>query len=209
MLSIFDNIIAVMIAGVVILLLFAVQQRSADFNIEQNSVYSSKKFSLDFAEWLEADLSLTGTNLDNGDQLFTNLTYQGINTKQITLYRDILSIDSVTFVVDSIRVETRYSLDSSSVLTLPDTTIQLYELTRFERKEMLGGGFEPWHEVGKGPEWISYFRINTLNSQGQTVMLEPQTAFLDVAFTLAMPNLSSNAYLREFNWASTVNIRRY
>ncbi|MEM8489115.1 MAG: hypothetical protein AAF564_26450 [Bacteroidota bacterium] len=209
MLSIFDNIIAIMIAGVVILLLFTIQQRSTDFNIEQNSVYSSKKFSLDFAEWLEGDFSLAGTNMDNGDILFSNLVYEGINTKEITFFRDTLNIDPVTFNVDSVRVETRYTLDSSKVLTLPDTTIQLYEVTRYMREELAGGGFSAWNEVGKGPEWVSYFRVNTLNDQGQTVLLEPQTAFFDIAFTLALPNFSSTAYLREFNWATTVNIRRY
>ena len=80
MLSIFDNIIAIMIAGVVILLLFTIQQRSTDFNLEQNIVYSSKKFSLDFAEWLEGDLSLTGTNIENGEVHFSALSYEGLNT---------------------------------------------------------------------------------------------------------------------------------
>ncbi len=209
MLSIFDNIIAIMIAGVVILLLFTIQQRSTDFNLEQNIVYSSKKFSLDFAEWLEGDLSLTGTNIENSEAHFSALSYEGLNTKSITLFRDTLNIDPLTLSVDSIRVETRYTLDSSDVLTLPDTTIQLYELTRYYREEQSPGVFSAWNEMGKGPQWISYFRINTLNDQGQVVVNESQTAFLQVAFTLAMPNVSGNAYLREFNWGSTINIRRY
>ena len=205
MLSIFDNIIAIMIAGVVILLLFSIQQRSTDFNIEQNALYSAKTFSLDFAEWIEADISLTGINQDHADPKFATPTYLGANTQSIILYRD-----SVVFApADTFEVQTWYDLDSSAVVTLPDTTIQLYELTRWERMELAGGGFSPWKETGKGPEWISYFRINTLNAQGQTVVAEPQTAFLNVAFTLVLPNIGSKAHINEFNWASTINIRRY
>ena len=207
MLSIFDNIIAIMIAGVVILLLFTIQQRSTDFNLEQNVIYSAKAFSLDFADWLEKDLNLTGDNHENTEPKFILPTYAGNNTSSITLFRD--TVVFVASIPDTLAIETRYDLTSSSVITLPDTTIQLYELTRWERRELSGGGFDVWKDTGKGPEWISHFRVNTLNTQGQIVNNESQTAFLQVAFTLVLPNIGSEAYIREFNWASTINIRQY
>lgn len=206
MISIFDNITAVMIAGVVLLILFAIQQRSTDFNIEQNAIYSSKKFSIDFSEWIEKDLGLVGDNMDHGDVLFEQLLYENVNTKKFVFNRD--SIDYSTSTI--LQIQTSYDLDSAGVLTLPDTTIQLYNLKRTERIENGAGGWHPWHDTGIGPEWISHFRIDLADNRGRRVLAtEDSTAFLNVAFTLAIPNLSTRSYINEYNWSTTINIRRY
>lgn len=207
MISIFDNIIAIMIAGVVVIILFSIQQRSTDFNIEQTSIYSAKNSSLDFANWLEEDLKLVGTNIDHGDVMFTVPTYVGSNTSQFLFYSETIIHTPGEITT---RIETRYDIDSSSTIVLPDTTIQLYELVRHQRdSSTTSGAWSPWVETGAGPEWLSYFRIGLINNQGLLVNTEPQTAFLDVSFTLAMPNLSSQAYIREFNWSSKINICQY
>ncbi len=206
MISIFDNIIAIMIAGVVVIILFSIQQRSTDFNIEQTSIYSAKNSSLDFADWLEDDLKLTGTNIDHADVMFTVPNYVGSNTSQFLFRQETRTYPGPIIT----RIQTRYEVDSSSTIVLPDTTIQLYELVRHQRdSSTTTGAWSPWVETGAGPEWLSYFRIDLINNQGQLVNTEPQTAFLQVAFTLAMPNLSSQAYIREFNWSTKINIRQY
>ncbi|MFK7844562.1 MAG: hypothetical protein AB8G77_04615 [Rhodothermales bacterium] len=206
MISIFDNIIAIMIAGVVVIILFSIQQRSTDFNIEQTSIYSAKNSSLDFANWIEEDLKLVGTNIDHGDVMFIAPTYTGSNTSQFLFLQETRVYPGPIIT----RIQTRYDVDSSSTIVLPDTTIQLYELIRHQRdSSSTTGVWSPWVETGAGPQWLSYFRIDLMNNQGQLITTEPQTAFLEVAFTLAMPNLSSQAYIREFNWSSQINIRQY
>ena len=203
---IFDNLTAILIGGIVLLILLAVQVRSSEINLEQTSMYTAKQLSLDFAEWLEDDLVTLGTNFDSTDARFTLPTNASGNTTTFEFYQD--SINVAAFPPDTVRIETRYVLTAASVAEVADSTVQLYDLTRSVR--MQGpSGWSAWTTDGQSPSQLSYFEIELLNRDGQTVATESATSYIRVAFSLVPPYQSSKQYLREVNWGTTIAIRPF
>lgn len=81
MISIFDNLAAVMVLGIVLLILVAVQSRSGEMNGELVSMYSGKVASLDLATLVEDDMDNLGRNLNPDSVLFTAPVQDGDLTR--------------------------------------------------------------------------------------------------------------------------------
>ena len=203
---IFDNLTAILIGGIVLLVLLVVQVRSGEINLEQTSMYTAKQLSLDFAEWLEDDLVTLGTNFDSTDVRFSLPTQVGGNTTAFEFYQD--SINYAVLPPDTVRIETRYVLSASSIAEVADSTVQLYDLTRSVRTQG-ASGWSAWTTDGQSPSQLSYFEIELLDRQGQTVATESATAYIRVAFSLVPPYQSSKQYLREVNWGTTIAIQPF
>ncbi len=207
MISIFDNMTAMLIGGVVLLILVTVQQRSSELGVEQTAIYVAKQQSLEFAEWLEDDINKLGMNFDSTAVRFALPVQSGGNTTSFEFYQDSLNI-AVT-PIDTVRIETRYQLNAASTATIADSTVQLYQLVRETRVENGFGGWTSWAEDGRSPGLLTYFEIELLNLSGQVVAVENQTSFVRMAFSLAPPFQSNKQYLTQLSWGTTVSLRPY
>jgi len=202
---IFDNLRALMIAGAVMLMLLTAMTRSREMGVEQLSVYSAKSHSLDLAEWLEDDIATLGSNFDSTTVRFLLPTIANGNTTEFTFHRDTVGA-APDF--DKVRIETRYSLITTDMAVLQDTTIQMHQIIRGFRIQQ-GAGWSPWQEDGRSSPRMSYFMVSLLDALGQAVTTETQTTFLKMDFSIIPPFNQGRQYLNQLSWGTTIRLRPY
>lgn len=202
---IFDNLRALMIAGVVLFMLLAAMSRARELSTEQLSVYSAKSHALDLAEWLEDDIATLGSNFDSTTVRFLSPMIVDGNTTLFTFHRDTIGA-APDF--DKVRIETRYQLVQTGIAELQDTTFQMHQVVRSTRVQQ-GIGWLPWMEDGRSSPRLSYFMISLLDELGQVVNNESETVFLKLDFSVIPPFPQGRQFLNQLSWGTTIRLRPY
>ena len=202
MTSIFDNVSAVIIGGVVVLILFVVQWRAGVMSSELFSMYSGKQSSLNLATLLEDDLELLGRNMDIDDSLFTVPVQSGGNTTSFTFFHQ--DTDSTGLERD---MEVRYRLASTEIISKDTSTIQLYELIREQRN--VNSFLAAWHQTWSSDRRLSHFYIEPQDERYLPTHREDETTYLRISFTMIPPYQTENQYVRQLNWSTTINVRPF
>lgn len=149
MIALYDHIVAVLVGGVILLLLFNVQQRTQQSSVEQTMMYMAKVSTLEMGSFLERDLMNAGYNtppVENG-------ILEHNNTGDLT--------DTLLFWgVGSSGARTRIAYGVSAVdsATIAGVKVPLYELRRYERR---GADYV---RVGGSPPTLTEFKITLLTS---------------------------------------------
>ena len=205
MISIFDNLIAVMIFGVVLLILVAVQSRSVEMNSELLSMYSGKVASLDLATLLEDDMDNLGRGLDTSAVIMFTPTQDGSNTREFVFNQALEQVSSPGSFMD---VQRRYRLVNGPLVTVDTATVQTYQLIRDERIDSTGV-FTPWGETWASGQSLTYFNITMKDANFVDTNDASIARYVRVAFTVVPAYQQHNQYLREMNWNTTINVRPY
>ena len=231
---IFDNLIALVVSGIIIMTLSTSQIRSQHAAHEQIVSHSVKAKTLVFGNWVEQDVLGLGANF--GDNLYrfeSPVIDAAGNTQEWVFYSDSLKNDGSV-----IRIHKRYTLDSTRSVTFTQSgqTFQLYEVHRDVVETPVVDG------VAAPPDWsndldnngslgtLSFFRIEMLDRLGKvpyvagTEALDasgspiPGTAKIDVEAVDyirvrfgVVPEyvLRPDNYIREMYWVRTLKVRPY
>ena len=149
MIALYDHLVAVLVGGVILLLLFNVQQRTQQSSVERTMMYMAKVGTLEMGSFLERDLMNAGFNtppVENG-------ILEHNNTGDLT--------DTLLFWgVGSSGARTRIAYGFSAVdsATIAGERVPLYELRRYERR---GADYV---RVGGSPATLTEFKITLLTS---------------------------------------------
>ena len=208
MFTIFDNLNAVIIGGVVMVILLAMQVRVTEVNIEQTSNYMVKRQGIDLATWMEDDLLSLGVNIDKTAEVpYLNPVDSAGMTMQFVFHQD--SINTTVTPADTIRITTRYSLGKAGATTLEGETVNIYQI---QREQRLDGG--AWFETGNSPAILSHFRVDMLNADAEPVTNPATVAAANpdsvrntrVRFTLIGPFETKQTTLTRIYYGSTLMI---
>jgi hypothetical protein len=208
MFTIFDNLNAVVIGGVVIVVLLAMQLQVAEVNIEQTSNYMVKRQGVDLATWLEDDLLSLGANIDKSLEVpFLNPADSAGMTTEFVFYQD--SINTTVSPADTMRITTRYQLEKAGTTSLEGDPVNVY---RIQRDQRLDSG--AWFSTGNSPAILSNFRIDMLDRDAKPVADPYAAASIDpdairntrVQFTLITPFEVRQATLSRIYYGSTLMI---
>ncbi len=150
MIAIYDHLIAILVGGVIILLLFNVQRRTQQSNVERTMMYMAKTSTLEMGSFLERDLMNAGFNTPpvengvlehntNGDGITDTLVFWGVGSA-------------------GTRTRIAYGVTPVDTANIAGQQTPLYQLRRYERQ---GADYV---EVGGSPPILTEFKITLLTS---------------------------------------------
>lgn len=214
-----DNLIAVLVAGVVTLVLLTTQTRSQHAVIEQTASHSVKAKTLVFGNWVEHDILNLGANFGRNLYRFSDpeLDASG-NTRRWMFYSDSTRANGTR-----LRVYTRYRLETTRTVTFQDNqTFQLYEVNRDRALVNYVGDTVamPTEAQWTRNLWsigtLSFFHIEMLGPTGvRPTEADGSTALDDVDYIRVrfgvVPEyvLHPDNYIRELYWVRTLKVRPY
>lgn len=228
---IIDNLIAVLVSGVLLMSLQVTQIRSQHASIEQVVSHSVKAKTIVFGQWVEDDILNLGANFGTNLYRFNEPTLDAAtgNARSWTFFSDsTFTHDPADPTVTAAnpktrRIVKRYRLVDTKTATFSDSTYQLYELHRdyLELDLDASGVPEPyteadWVKSAQSISTLSFFTIDLLDRYGET----PRTAsgdvdvykvdYVRVRFGV-IPEyvLKPDNYIRELYWVKTLKVRPY
>jgi len=194
MIALYDHIVAILVGGIILLLLFNVQQRVQQSSVERTMMYMAKTTTLDLASFMERDLMNAGFDTP---PVASGVLMHHTNTDGVT--------DTLVFWgVGSAGTRTRvaYGVSVADTATIDDEEKPLYQLRRYERQGstfVLAGGSAPT---------LTGFKVDLLTS-GNTPTDINTARRLRVRLTNAvLPDFDDAAYLkgyRQLHWGVTLN----
>lgn len=193
MIALYDHIISLMVAGIIILLLFNVQQDAQQTSIERDIMYMAKTRTLDFASVLERDLINAGYGTSPVED---GILVHNTNGAGVT---DTLLFWSMGASGEPARIA--YSVKQQNTAVLDGDTLAIYQLKRYERRGAV------YVEAGGSTPTLTQFRIDLLTA-GNTPTGPSTAKRLRVRFANAvMPTLEDDRYLegyRQLYWGVTL-----
>ncbi len=189
----YDHIISVLVASVIILLLFNVQQRSQKTSVERALMYKAKAQTLDLASILERDLSNAG---------FQTPPVEPAILVAEPLFGD--RTDSLMFWgmgANGTRTRIAYGIQVVDSMRLDGDMLPLYELRRYERR---GAGFV---RVGGSAQTLTTFRVDLLDENNQLSNRDSAVRFRVKLASAVYPSKKEDGYLkgyRRLTWGITL-----
>ena len=217
--TLLDNLIAVMVAGVVTVALLSTQTRSTHATFEQAASHSVKAKTLVFGRWVEHDVLNLGANFGNNLYRFSEPVVDAdSNTTLWTFYSDSTRSNGTR-----LRSYTRYRLVPTTQVTFDDEeTFQLYTVNRDTAAVNYVGDNVA---LPTSAQWVrnlwsigtlSFFRIEMLGRFGETPrnadgsLAIDEVDYIRVRFGVVPEYvLKPDNYIRELYWVHTIKVRPY
>lgn len=217
---IYDNLTATLVGGTVILVLMAMQMNIVQMNVQQTVTYMTKKYSLDFADWLEDDLLAIGENLDPDDPkcdanpnawgcwIIKNPDVEDGLTMRFVFAFDSVRYDRGTHMTDTLHVIVKYELEEVSEPGEED----LYQAVRYAKM------WRPWEmkpatftRTGSSAGLLKQFTIEMRDRNGERVD-DPAQHMEDIEqtyarFAMVPPFQSEDRDLRAMYWGASLLLR--
>ena len=184
-----DNLAAVLISGVLVLILVTMQFRAQQANQDRLVLYTAKKQTLSFADVLVRDLSNLGVEMPRDQRI----SRHSVNGDGLT---DTLRFSRVNTAGDTLNIE--YRLVVADTIVHQDTTV-LYQVERYENG-VLSGGSTPT---------MRSFTIELLDERGATIAVNlRETRQVRIGFVNVMPfGDPDDHYLPSTYWGTTLRPR--
>lgn len=156
---IYDNLVATVISMTTFLILISIQTQATRDNTSRTSRNVAKAQVQELSTWLEEDLENMGRNMDEGTVPFESPdTSSKWHTDKFVFFYDSLDAG------DTIRVKTRYELETTSTRTVDGENVQLYEVVRSRKI----GSSGTWETKGQSRD-LEYFEVNMLDKDANRV----------------------------------------
>lgn len=193
MIAIYDHLVAILVGGAIILLLFNVQQRTQKVSVERTMMYMAKVNTLDLASFIERDLMNAGFNTP---PIETGVLYH--NTT------DGLTDSLIFWGIGSGGGRTRIAYGVSTVdsATIAGETVPLYELRRYERQ---GANFV---RMGSSAQTLTDFEIILLTSGNIPTDISTARKLKVRLANAVLPGFESDTHLtgyRRLFWGITLS----
>ncbi len=233
-----DNLIAIIVAGMVMLTLHVTQSRSSHASIEQVTSHSVKEKTLIFGQWVEDDILNLGANVGTNMYRIDEPVVDPLtgNTTEWTFFSD-----SVRAGGAEMRLFKRYRLVETEQATFSNKTFQLYQVERDSAVvDFPASGVPPTTASVPTGAWVlgtrsigtlSFFEISLLDRHGDTPcpseaeqIKDAQGKVVDctdeidvykadyvrVRFGVVPEHvLKPDNYIRELYWVRTIKVRPY
>lgn len=205
-----DNLIATLVAGVVIMMMIASQTRATERSIERTSVYVAKTQALEFVEWFEDDIVRLGLNIPLRDNRFLLPAYEDGITRQFIFHSDSISVNR-----DTLRVITRYEVEPTGTTQLVDESERtLYQLSRYTATVAVSNGGmtgSPQYVLsGQSPPTLSHFDVQLLRRDGHPAVNSGETDYVNIRLSsISRPGSRPRNFLPEFHWMTSMKVRPF
>lgn len=164
---ILDNISATIVAGVLFMMIFALQIRVQTNSVEETLYYEAKRATLSFAGTLERDLVNAGFRSTPGDSVITgHSNYVDGDSSLVTTSFTFWGLGS-----DGTRTLIRYSSTPTDSVMVREGFAAAY---RVERHEHVGG---IWRMTGASPSTLVRFEIELLDQNDFTTTMAEARKF--------------------------------
>ena len=184
MLFLYDHFLALLVGSVIILMLFMIQVRAQQENIEQAMINAAKKQTLELADALERDLANAGYATAPSQP---GITAYSMRADGVTDTLAFWGSDAA-----GTQIEVRYVVSVVDTVTIEGETLPLFEMQRFQRN----GG--PWVHDGGSPPTLTHFSV-TLLDENNLVTGQADARQLQVRVTNAVfPHIGPDDYLRGY-----------
>ena len=183
-----DHIAATLVIGSLVLVLATLQFRAQHASVEQTAMYTAKKQTLEFADFLTRELSNIGMEMPEDQRLEKHSSNAYGLTDTLRFWRKDLA-------GDVLKIE--YVLVPADTIVYHDTTAVLYEMRRYQN-DVLSGRSMPT---------LRSFNIDLFDDSGVAVSdsLLGQARQMRIRITTALPyGDPSRFYLPEIHWGTTL-----
>jgi len=194
MIALYDHIVAILVGGIILLLLFNVQQRTQQSSVERTMMYMAKNSTLELGSFLERDLMNAGYNTPpvengvlehntNGDGITDTLVFWGIGAS-------------------GARTRIAYGVVAVDTATIDNETVPLYELRRYERR---GAAYV---RVGGSAPTLTEFKITLLTSGNTPTDINTADKLKVRMANAVLPEFESEEHLtgyRQLYWGITLD----
>ena len=205
-----DHLSSIIIGAAVLLILAATQIHAQRANIEQTSSYATKTKALSFGEWIEDDILSLGENFGRNRFRFEPPVLDSLgNTIYFAFFSDSVNVGTG----DTLRMMTRYRLESVGVVERGEATTPVFHLHRELAESPVTNGTAPipstWTSDGRSLSTLSSFQIFMLDRDGRVTTDVEAGDFICVTFNLIPQFPVEPEYLRELYWTTTLKVRPF
>lgn len=203
-----DNLLALLIGGVVTLILVSQQRTAQDLSVDSTLSYMSKSQTLDMATWMTEDLNNLGSGVTgvldvleiptyNSDSLTTRFAFQRrySRTEAAQAGTPADTVNPKRFV---------YDLSQVSSVTVKGQTVKLYALKRCATASSGCSSSDPVVSSAR----MSDFRIETLDRTGARTSLPDSARLIRVRLATVLPMAESRnaTYIPQTYWGTTLPV---
>lgn len=232
-----DNLIAIIVAGMVMLTLHVTQSRSSHASVEQVASHSVKEKTIIFGRWVEDDILNLGANFGENLYRFDEPVVDTLtgNTTEWTFFSDSVRTNGT-----GLRVFKRYRLVETGKAVFSTKSFQLYQVERDSAVvDYPASGVPPTTSSVPTASWVlgtrsigtlSFFEIALLDRHGETPCPEGtevkdaqghvidctgvidvyKADYIRVRFGVVPEHvLKPDNYIRELYWVKTLKVRPY
>lgn len=203
-----DNLLALLIGSVVVLILVSQQRTAQNLSVDSTLSYMSKSQTLDMATWMTEDLTNLGSGVSGVLDVLEVPTY---NTDSLTTrfaFQRRFSRDEAAQAgtpADTVSPKRFvYDLSLASTVTVQGRSIKLYNLKRCAAASGGCGSADPFVSSAR----LSDFRIEVLDRDGALTVLADSVRLLRVrvATVLPMAETRNDTYLPQTYWGTTLQV---
>lgn len=133
MVFIHDNVVALVIAGVGLLLMLNLQQQAQRSNLEQSLLLHAKTQTLDVADWITRDLTNAGHGTAPTQPGITAYSEQLVDSARVTTLLEFYSR-----AADGSSALIRYELTQIDTTTIQGEAVPVFRLDRYENGALAG-----------------------------------------------------------------------
>lgn len=216
--TLLDNLIAVIVAGVVTMALLTTQTRSQHATIERTASHGIKAKTLVFGSWVENDILNLGANFGDNLYRFSDPVVDANGNTSLWMFYS----DSTRANGTKLRSYTRYRLVPTTTATFQNTTVQLYVVNRdtaavnFVGETVAQPTTSQWVRNLWSIGTLSFFKIEMLGPMGETPRNPDGSIDIDgvdyvrVRFGVVPEYvLKPDNFIRELYWVRTLKVRPY
>lgn len=190
---VFDNLSATIIGSIVLLMVFAMQQRIRNVSIDQVMSYAANDHVIEFGTWMQEDMVNIGWQVASGNGIVS--AQQNDSIPNLTKWFEFDGLDaSDPTVATRIQYQLIPALDGGGAQThinVDGTDVPLWQVRRLVNGDV----------TGQSAPLVTQFRIETLNTAGQAVT--PTAARqLRIKLSMGMP-FGDDSFLRETHWVTS------
>ena len=194
MITFYDHLVAVLVGGVIILLLFNVQRRTQQASVERTMMYMAKTNTLELGSFLERDLMNAGFNTPpvengvlehntNGDGITDTLVFWGVSSA-------------------GTRARIAYGVVPADTANIEGNQVTLYQLRRYERRG------SDYVAVGGSAPTLTEFKVTLLTSGNTPTGIATADKIQVRVANAVLPDFQDDSHMsgyRQLYWGVTLD----
>ena len=194
MTAIYDHLVSIIVGGIILVLLFNVQQRVQQTSVERTMLYMTKAETLDLGSYIKRDLMNAGFDTAPVE---TGLLKHHTDAEGLT---DTLVFWGVG--AGGVRTRIAYGVSAVDTAVINGQEQPLFELRRYERR-----GAEFVRNGGSTPT-LTQFKVDLLTSGNTPTDIATARRLRLRLSNAVLPDFESDAHLqgyRQLHWGVTLN----
>ena len=196
MITIFDNLTAMIIGSAVLLIMLNMQRQTQQIAVERTLNHVSTRHSIEFGRWIQEDLANVGAGVSQNAAAMQapRVNADGL-TREFSFWRKLDAGAASAVLV-------AYTLDLADTVHVQrgrqKVAMPLYRVRRTTDGQA----------DGESMPTLTDFKIELLDGEGETTATPAEARYIRVQFSSVSRIFRESSYLHENHWATTVPLRR-